>query len=485
MFFVVAIGVFLFVSARVEAAGRRIGVPEFEGAQEAEVRMKVMQLLRAHGFEPVRSREMQEAMILTGATLESDDDLKTLAKELGLSAIVTGEVGPRRAKIVVRDGGEGSILGDASFSGANSRELADQVGLTFWKRLGADVERGHLPAGAKKTQQKSPEAAAENDEGETDSDEAPPAKKAKKAKKRPRFRMEDAPPEETAARPVPPGNPWLDFELGLGGVNRSLTFTQSAAVQGPVPLSPYTLGFGPIAVANLVLFPWMAGKVGNFGLEAEIQQGLGISTPSSGGSFSNTVHEYAGGLRYRIPFATTDDVFFSLTFGEDAFTFNGPNRSRLTTPDTIYHYTRVGTGMHVTISDGLGISFSGGYRYVTNRGGSQISQDFFPNLTVAGADANIVARYALSERFEVRARLEWRRYWYAPHSQPGDLVAADSGVDQSFTFTAGIAVVLGVSNAAKADGGAQAPPPPPAPEPNGQPGEQPSDDDASGGPDSE
>jgi hypothetical protein len=457
------------VSARAEAAGKRIGVPEFEGPHEAEVRMKVMQLLQAHGFELVRSRDMQEAMMLTGATLDSEDDLKTLAKELGLSAIVTGEVGPRRAKIVIRDG-EGAILGDASFSGANSRELADQVGRTFWKRLGPDVERGQLPAGAG------------GEKGRAESDEAPPAKKGKKGR---RFRMEEAPPEESAARPVPPGDPWLDFELGLGGLNRSLAFTQNAAAQGSVPLSPYTLGFGPIAVAKLVLFPWMAGKVGNFGVEAEIQQGLGISTPSPGGSFSNSVHEYAGGLRYRVPFATTDDVFFSLTFGEDAFTFNGPNRSSLATPDTIYHYTRVGTGMHVTISDGIGISFGGGYRYVTNRGGYQISQGFFPNLTVAGADANIVARYALSERFEVRAGLEWRRYWYAPHSQPGDLVVADSGVDQSFAFTAGIAVVLGVSSAPKADGGAQAPPPPPPPEPNAQPRERPSDDEAGSGPDSD
>ena len=70
--------------------------------------------------------------------------------------------------------------------------------------------------------------------------------------------------------------------------------------------------------------------------------------------------------------------------------------------------------------------------------------------------------------------------WYAPHSQPGDLVVADSGVDQSFAFTAGIAVVLGVSNAPKAEGGAEAPPPPPPPAPNARPREQPSDDEAGG-----
>ena len=72
---------------------------------------------------------------------------------------MTGEVGPKRAKIVVHDGGEGSILGDGSFSGANPRKLGTEVGLTFWKKLGPDVGRGHVPTGAKK-----PSAAAAEDE---------------------------------------------------------------------------------------------------------------------------------------------------------------------------------------------------------------------------------------------------------------------------------------------------------------------------------
>ena len=109
-----------------------------------------MKSLKAHGFEVVGSRAMADAISSTGASLDSDDGLQKLAKELSLSAIVTGEVGPKRAKIVVHDGGEGSILGDGSFSGANPRKLGTEVGLTFWKKLGPDVGRGHVPSGAKK-----------------------------------------------------------------------------------------------------------------------------------------------------------------------------------------------------------------------------------------------------------------------------------------------------------------------------------------------
>jgi hypothetical protein len=233
------------------------------------------------------------------------------------------------------------------------------------------------------------------------------------------------------------------------------------------------LGLGPIGSGKLVAYPWRDGKVGHLGVEAQIEQGFAIST----GGYTNDVHEYAVGFRARVPFATTDDLFFSLTFGEDAFTFHGPDRANLQIPDTIYHYVRLGTGMHLTISDEIGVSFGGGYRYVSNHGGPQIDE-VFPRLTVAGADADVVARVALTDTFELRAGLEWRRYWYATNSQPGDQVVAKSADDQSFAFTAGIAVLLGVPVSTKADEGG--PPPAAAAAPTARPETKPSGDEESG-----
>jgi hypothetical protein len=63
----------------------------------------------------------------------------------------------------------------------------------------------------------------------------------------------------------------------------------------------------------------------------------------------------------------------------------------------------------------------------------------------------------LNGRFSVRAGLEWRRYWYAMHSDPtaNDPAVAAGAVDQSFTFTAGLAVRLGISGAPKPEGGGE------------------------------
>ena len=120
----------LLSSAAAEAASKRIGVPKFheEGTKEAAVRKKVMQVLKAHGYELVRSHEIQGAMSRTGADVDSGDGLKTLAKEMALSAIVTGEVASKRAKLVVHDGADGSILGDASFAGANPAQAREGGG---------------------------------------------------------------------------------------------------------------------------------------------------------------------------------------------------------------------------------------------------------------------------------------------------------------------------------------------------------------------
>jgi hypothetical protein len=475
------LGLLLLSSPAAQAAGgKRVGVPKFEGAQEALVRKTVMKSLKAHGFEVVGSRAMADALGGSGASLDSDDGLKALAKELSLAAIITGEVGPKRAKIVVHDGGEGSILGDGSFSGANPRKLATEVGLTFWKKLGPDVGRGHVPAGAKKP---SAAAAAEDEtgsegegegeaaaakpkseasaSGETAAAEEAPAPKKKKSK----VKMEE--PEAPSAPAVPSGRAWLDFELGIGGYNRGLTFNQNL---NPSLLS-YTLGTGPIAVANVVMYPFdplVGGVLGNIGLEAEIQQGFAISSTLQNGAttttYKNIVHDYAGGGRYRFTFGSGSDFYVSITGGEDAFTFTGRSATNvLLIPDTIYHYVRPGLGLHLDVGGGFSVSVAGGYRVVLNNAGTQFQQ-FFPRNTVAGADAEAEARYALSPMFELRAGVEWRRYWFNMHSQRGDTYAAGGAVDQSFAFTARIAILIGSSNVPKAEGGAEeAPPPPPPP----------------------
>ena len=129
------------------AASKRIGVPKFDGVQEALVRKKVMQVLKAHGYDLAKSREMEIGLANTGALLDNDEGFQKVAKELALAAVVTGEIGKKRAKIAVHDGKDGSLLGEANFSGANPRKIMAEVGRDFWKKLGGCDRTGQGAVG--------------------------------------------------------------------------------------------------------------------------------------------------------------------------------------------------------------------------------------------------------------------------------------------------------------------------------------------------
>jgi hypothetical protein len=461
--------------SQAHAAAKRVGVAKFNGAQEALVRKKVMAVLKAHGYELVRSRDVQAAAESTSASLDSDDGLKTIAKELNLVAIVTGDVAAKRAKLVVHDGSEGSVLGDATFSGANPHKVAADVGGSFWRKLGADIGRGHAPSGAKKNQK-----ASEPEAGEEEATPAPAGEPAgggageaaaaggeaaaaapPPSTKKGKLKMEGEPaPEEPSAPRAPSGLSWLDVQIGGGGLNRSLTFHQDYDPAGN-QLQTYSLPFGPVGIARAVVYPFdplIGGILGNWGFEARAMIGFISSNLSSGASFSNTVHDFSGGTRFRFLFGSANDVYISARYGEDAFTFNTSDpvqRGTLRTPDTIYHYFRPGVGVQLALPSALSLELNAGYRYVLNKGGSQISTAFFPRLSVQGADAEADLGYAFNEMYGLRLGVQWTRYWYSFNVKPGDTFLVGGAVDQSFQFTVSLVFTLGSA--------------PPAPEPEAAP----------------
>lgn len=475
----IAVAVLILGLSRAEAASKRIGVPKFRGAQEALVRKKVMQVLKAHGYELVRSRDMESAAEIAGG-LDSDSSLRSVAKDLALTAIITGEVSAKRAKLTVHDGSDGSTLGEANFAGANPRKLAAEVGGAFWRKLGGEVARAKLPSDAKKNQKASaPEAGEDTDEaGEgaaaaaspAESGESKPAAESEGAapvaedtgsrKKKPKPEAEAAP--EESAPGAPSGLAWLDVAISVSALNRNLTYHQVAYPPANQP-SPYSLPFWPVGTLTAVVYPFdplVGGMLGNWGFHANAMVGLGVSSKLQNGttSFSSTVHDFSIGSRFRFPFGAANDLFVAASYGEDAFTFNGQNRSSLRTPDTIYRYARGGLGLELPLSPALSMSAGAGYRLVTNKAGPQISTSFFPHLTVAGADAQAALTWMFSDLYALRFGIDFKRYWYSMNSRAGDPFLVGGAVDQSFLFNVGL--VLRVGSAPASQGEAEAAPAP-------------------------
>jgi hypothetical protein len=492
------------------AAGKRVGVPAFDGAQEALVRKKVMAVLQGHGFELVKSRQIQSALQSSGARLDSNDGFQSLAKELALGAIVTGEVGKKRAKITVYDGREGSTLGDATFTGANPKKVAAEVARNFWKKLGPAVQKGKVPSNAKKGQKavaEAPEDAVDSRDAEPGPDETPtppPAKKTAvavddgdKAKseeksgeegeekpKKKKKQKEEEPEEEASGPKIIP--PTLDVSVGAGLITRDFRYHQPVST-----LRPYKLGAGPAVVATAIWYPLSYltdGAMSNLGVEAHIEQAFGISSTigagdpdfPQGAKFNTVVHEYAGGLRFRVPFGAGSQFYVSATAGEHAFVFRtsdpAMNRSNLDIPDTIYHYVRPGLGFRMEFASDLSFNLNAGYRYIFN-GGGQVKDVFFPHLSVGGVDVSAYLGYRVTSIIEARLSGEFRRYFFSMNSKPEDLNMEGAGVrvaggavDQYLSGAVSLAFLFGGAEPSAA-ASEEAPPPPPRKKANGPEGE--------------
>jgi hypothetical protein len=199
------------------------------------------------------------------------------------------------------------------------------------------------------------------------------------------------------------------------------------------------------------------GPMQHLGIEAAIEQAFGLRSAAgadgsalAGKTFGNSVHEYAGGVRYRIPFGAGHQVWISGTAGEHAFVFTSPSdcsgcRAMLHIPNTIYRYGRPGFGLRLQLPNNLSVAVGGGYRYIFNGGGADLGA-YFPHRTVAGVDADLALGYLVTRNVEIRGSGQVRRYFYDMHSKAGDTYLAGGAIDQYWTVGLGMAVLLGGSD---------------------------------------
>jgi hypothetical protein len=484
----VVLGVFavaLLAAGSAAAEKKRVGVPRFDGPQEAIVRKSVMQVLKGQGYDVIGSREIDAAARGAGAQLDSNDGFKAVARELSISAFVTGEVSKKKAKLTVRNGADGAVSGEGSFAGPTPPKLAAEVRDGLARRLGSAIERGRAPSGAKKP---SAPPVAEADEGGDDSsggEEAAPARSSssssRKTEAAPAESTESAeaseakaPSDENAdgavARKAPEpeetgaaGPRALDVSAGLRGFTRSLAYNDVLSQMDPrYALREYKLTLGPAVAADVLIFPAAfatGGFAANIGAEVHLEQAFGVASnvPAGpafpmGATFPTVIHDFSGALRVRIPLVGGHELSVSGGGGEQAFAFrsgDGANRAMLDIPDTIYRYLRVGGDARFVLSSGLTVGFGAAYRHVLNRGGQIADPGFFPYLTVRGMDLNAKLGYQITPSLEGRFTFDMRRYGFAMKSDPSDVMppnmnkVAGGAVDQYLGFTLGVAYVFG------------------------------------------
>ena len=255
-----------------------------------------------------------------------------MAKALGAAALVTGDVGGKRAVITVRNGADGAVKSAATFVAANPRALAVEVGRTFWQRLGSAVASSKVPSPGKRPRKEpgahddAPAAAARSEnERKKESGVAPkrratpspltarpiatPTRTARgravaRASARARTRTSPPPPSRPRPGRAAGGSSWPSVPAGF---SRNLTYNDQVSPG----LRQYQLPIGPAAVLDVAFYPLalvLDGPAANIGLVAAVEQAVGTSsqlaadaTFPNGATFPTSMREFAGGIRYRVP----------------------------------------------------------------------------------------------------------------------------------------------------------------------------------------
>ena len=132
---------------------------------------------------------------------------------------------------------------------------------------------------------------------------------------------------------------------------------------------------------------------------------------------------------------------------------------------------RPGVGLHVELGGGFSLGIAAGFRWVFNKGG-QFHDVFFPQSSVNGVDGQAKVGYRITPMFEVRAIVDWRRYFSSMNcfgglDAGGNAIndvrcrqfTAGGAIDQYFSGSLAVAMTMGGTEIT--GGEAEEPPPPP------------------------
>jgi hypothetical protein len=464
----------LFTTDAVAAGKARVGVLSLRGAGEGVVRAKISAALKANGFLVVGSEQLESSASGLGVSLDSDKGVVAVARELNISAFVSGELSKKKASLTVRNGADGAVLGDDSFAGPNPKKIAAAVGSTFWRQLGPAVRQGKPPSGAKTKAVIAEEAPPPPDEASEESPaSAPPAaeeRPRKKSRRAAESQAEAAPaaaaPEADIARPKaqpaeaeeggPEGAlPALTLGIGANGMNRSLSWHQDLNNS----LAPYSLGAGPQAAVWLEAYPAAfstAGFASRLGIFGGFNQGFGVNSTADNGAtkLSTSFQDFHAGAKLRWP-VSIFAPYVSVAYGAQSFKLTTQSGTAPMIPSVAYKFVRIGIGSRADFSPRVSADLGAAFMLLTDAGknaGEIKSTTYFPGTTGNAIDVGASVAYRFTKILGARAGIDFRQYGLSANPASGATLVAGGATDRYIFFGGGIELVLdGVSGAVAED----------------------------------
>ncbi|MES1206783.1 MAG: hypothetical protein ABUS79_12675 [Pseudomonadota bacterium] len=472
-----------------EAAPKRLGIVNFRGPGEGATRNAVMKAAKAKKYQVVGGQQIAKAASKLKVSLDTNDSFLSVARELGISAFVTGEVTKKKATLTVRLGADGSVGAEASWSGPNPRKLSAAVHKTFWRRLGSAIDRAKAPSGAKqaavaeaepvpetgadepgdddndkksgKEDKKSDEkktASADESDGNADGDgDGDSSRRSKKKKKKSaddesgdeNVISEKAEPEETDSGERPEA---LVLAVGPRVLSRSLNYVQDI-YRGN---SKYSLPAAPEVGLAVDVYPAAfstGGFAANIGLTAAFSYMLPVvKTPVAAGmgtgSYTTYSQNWSIGAKVRLPMG----VFGTVAYGDQRYQLLKPSTGGgIDVPMVDYRYVRVGAGGRIKVTPEVSLMANFGYLHCLALGQIKTTA-YFPKATCGAVELGAGLGYRFTRSLELQAGGELRRYGLAFHNTPADAQdpshrIAGGAVDQYIMGYVALAVVFGGESA--------------------------------------
>jgi hypothetical protein len=454
----------LLLAGAASAEPKRVGVVKFTGPGEGASRNKVTKAIKAKGFQVVGDKQISKTASSLKLSMDTNDDFRAVARELGIAAFVTGEVSKKRATLAVRGGTDGAVSAEASWSAPNPRKVAASIDKTFWKRLGSAIERGKAPSGAKKAVVAEEEAAPEEPAAAGDDDDDKPAEK------RPPTRVAAADDEKkpdgdddatTARRKKPEPEPDDDDGGATGGALPALDVTAGPQLYLRTlaynenkyrDVAPYELPTGaPVVAAKIDFFPAAlsgGGFISNIGVTANVEYLVPVvKTTSENTTFTTYGLAWWAGAKVRFPLGF-GLLHGSVSYGSQIYKLVASSGSAASPiPSVNYVSVRPAVGGRFALTPSISLMVEAAYLHLLGMG--QMKDVYFPRATGRGFEAAAMGGYRLTSSIEARVGVNLRVYALAMNSARADAdgppppAVAGGAVDRFIMAWAALAVTFG------------------------------------------
>jgi hypothetical protein len=401
-------------------ADARVTIHEFYGPNAARLREEVVAVLEKKGLTVVHSAEVESAATKLKVDRFSEDGRQALAKELKLSAWMTGMLQRKKGKLtltlVVYDSAQRGRLARTRFVANNARQLSDAVKGRLWDRTGRALLELDAPAGA---------TVSEEQVAETP--------KRSRRDEAPRTAAESERDRESGRGEA------LRVFIGVGSPYRSLAYQDPLSAS----LGDYRLNAAPVGDVALSLFPARFvtdGPASWFGIEARGQFGLSSPTLNQGGNeFKSRYDAVSAGVRARIPLGQHHiSAFTGYSLSRFAVRAEQPGVTP-PTPSVDYRAIRSGLGTELALSDNIRVAFDAAWLSFLSVG--DIAQ-WFPRATAAGVELSLASTYRVTGDIYTRLAAVYSRAFFDFHTQPGDQYIAGGALDQSLALAVGVGMQL-------------------------------------------